>query len=242
MDGFEDRIHPVRLDVTDRAATAACVEDAVVRFGRRRRPREQRRLRPVGRAGGPLRRRDRAASSTPTCSASGAWCGPPRPHLRRQGYGKIVNVSSLSGRVPSPLLSCYAATKHAIEAMSEGLAGELVAWGVQVTILEPGMYASDWQTTNLDVCERVRTGASAYSAGHRAGHRRLPGPGRHPTRVGRRRRRHRRHRAAAAAAAPALAGRRGLPAHDRRPAPRQRRRVGARMRAAGWGFRPDDLP
>ena len=49
-----------------------------------------------------------------------------------------------------------------MEALSEGLAAELAAWGVQVTILEPGMYASDWQTTNLDVCGNVRDGASAY--------------------------------------------------------------------------------
>src|SRR5205085_11870215 len=84
------------------------------------------------------------------------------PHLRRQGGGKLVNVSSLSGRVASPLLSCYAATKHAVEAMSEGLAAELAPWNIEVTILEPGMYTSDWQTTSLDVCEQVRQGGSPF--------------------------------------------------------------------------------
>jgi NAD(P)-dependent dehydrogenase (short-subunit alcohol dehydrogenase family) len=86
------------------------------------------------------------------------------PHLRAQGWGKIINVSSLSGRVPSPMLAPYAASKHAVEALSEGLREELVAWGVSVTTLEPGMYASDWQTAGLDVCEEVRSGRSPYTA------------------------------------------------------------------------------
>ena len=161
VDGYDDRIHPVRLDVTDPAGTAACVAEAVRRFGRIDAL--------VNNAGYGLfgaqeDLSDAEARRQFDTNLLGQWrmVRAVAPHLRGQRYGKIVNVSSLSGRVPSPLLSCYAATKHAIEAMSEGLAGELVAWGVQVTILEPGMYASDWQTTNLDVCEKVRTGASAY--------------------------------------------------------------------------------
>jgi short-subunit dehydrogenase len=85
--------------------------------------------------------------------------------MRQARRGKIVNVSSLSGQVPSPLMSFYAASKHSIEAMSEALAGELLPWNVQVMILEPGMYRSDWQTTNLDVCGAVRDGSSAYAKG-----------------------------------------------------------------------------
>jgi len=89
------------------------------------------------------------------------------PYLRDQRWGKIINVSSLSGRVPSPMLAPYAASKHAVEALTEGLREELVASGVSATVLEPGMYASDWQTAGLDVCEEVRTGRSAYTAATR---------------------------------------------------------------------------
>jgi NAD(P)-dependent dehydrogenase (short-subunit alcohol dehydrogenase family) len=62
------------------------------------------------------------------------------------------------------MLAPYAASKHALEGLTEALREELVAWGVTVTALEPGMYASDWQTSGPDVCEEVRTGRSPYTA------------------------------------------------------------------------------
>ena len=83
---------------------------------------------------------------------------------RAAGRGKIVNVSSLAGRVPGPLLGLYAASKHAVEAMSDALCFEAAHFGVQVTILEPGMFRSDWQTGNLDVCAAVREGRSTLQA------------------------------------------------------------------------------
>jgi NAD(P)-dependent dehydrogenase (short-subunit alcohol dehydrogenase family) len=86
------------------------------------------------------------------------------PLMRRSGGGKIVNTSSLAGRVVGPLMGLYAASKYAVEAMSEALRLEVARWNVQVTILEPGMYKSDWQTTNLDVCAKVRDGESPYQA------------------------------------------------------------------------------
>jgi NAD(P)-dependent dehydrogenase (short-subunit alcohol dehydrogenase family) len=82
------------------------------------------------------------------------------PGMRAHGSGKIVNVSSLAGRISGPLLGLYAASKHAVEAMSEALRLEVAAAGVQVTIMEPGMFASDWQTTSLDVTQVVREGRS----------------------------------------------------------------------------------
>lgn len=82
------------------------------------------------------------------------------PGMRTHGSGKIVNVSSLAGRISGPLLGLYAASKHAVEAMSEALRLEVAAAGVQVTIMEPGMFASDWQTTSLDVTQVVREGRS----------------------------------------------------------------------------------
>jgi NAD(P)-dependent dehydrogenase (short-subunit alcohol dehydrogenase family) len=161
LKGFEEHIYPARLDVTDPAAIKDTVAAAVARFGRIDAL--------VNNAGyglwGPLE--DISESEMRRqfdTNFLGQWrlVSAVAPHLRAQGYGKIVNVSSLSGRVPSPLLASYAASKHAVEAMTEGLREELVAWGIAVTVLEPGMYASDWQTAGLDVCEAMRSGRSPY--------------------------------------------------------------------------------
>ena len=84
------------------------------------------------------------------------------PAMRDQHHGKIINVSSLAGRIVAPMMGLYAASKWAVEAMSEALRYEVSRWNVDVTILEPGMYASDWQTTNLDVAAAVREGRSPY--------------------------------------------------------------------------------
>jgi NAD(P)-dependent dehydrogenase (short-subunit alcohol dehydrogenase family) len=84
------------------------------------------------------------------------------PVMRASGGGKIVNFSSIGGRIVGPTQGIYCATKYAIEAMSEALRYEVSRWNVQVTILEPGMYRSDWQTTGLAICEKVQRGESAY--------------------------------------------------------------------------------
>ena len=164
VEGFEDRIHPVELDVMDGPAVERVVAETIVRFGRIDVV--------INNAGyglyGPVEDfSDEEIRRQMDTNFIGQWrlCKAVLPHMRAQRYGKIVNVSSLSGQVASPLMAFYAASKHAIEAMTEALAGELLPWNVQVTILEPGMYRSDWQTTNLDVSIAVREGKSPYGKG-----------------------------------------------------------------------------
>ena len=84
------------------------------------------------------------------------------PAMRARGSGKIVNTSSLAGRLSGPLTGLYAASKHAVEAMSEAVRLEVAGSGLQVTILEPGMYVSDWQTASLSVSKVVREGRSRF--------------------------------------------------------------------------------
>lgn len=59
------------------------------------------------------------------------------PVFRRQGWGRIVNVSSVAGRLPLPLLGAYSVSKHALEAMSDCLRIELRDAGIAVSIIEP---------------------------------------------------------------------------------------------------------
>lgn len=58
--------------------------------------------------------------------------------LIRRGSGRIVNMSSIGGRVALPLLGPYAASKFALEALSDSLRRELRPWGIEVSLIEPG--------------------------------------------------------------------------------------------------------
>jgi NAD(P)-dependent dehydrogenase (short-subunit alcohol dehydrogenase family) len=60
------------------------------------------------------------------------------PHMREQGGGRIINVSSVLGLVPAPFMALYAATKHAVEGYSESLDHEVREHGVRVLLVEPG--------------------------------------------------------------------------------------------------------
>ena len=61
------------------------------------------------------------------------------PYMREQGAGKIVNVSSVGGKVYTPLGSWYHATKHALEGWSDCLRWELKRFGIDVIVIEPGL-------------------------------------------------------------------------------------------------------
>jgi len=66
------------------------------------------------------------------------------PIMRRQGRGRIINISSVAGRIARPMSSVYDATKHALEAISDGLRGELAQFGIKVVIIEPGMIGTEF--------------------------------------------------------------------------------------------------
>ena len=61
------------------------------------------------------------------------------PIMRKQKSGRIVNMSSILGLIPSPFNAFYAATKHAIEGYSESLDHEVRALGIRVVLVEPGV-------------------------------------------------------------------------------------------------------
>ncbi len=60
------------------------------------------------------------------------------PEMRRQGFGRIINISSVLGRVSLPFLGIYSASKFAMEAMSDAMRVELRGSGIAVSIIEPG--------------------------------------------------------------------------------------------------------
>jgi short-subunit dehydrogenase len=66
------------------------------------------------------------------------------PVMRKQNGGRIVNISSVAGKVARPLSSVYDATKHALEAISDGLRGELAPFGIKVVVIEPGFIITEF--------------------------------------------------------------------------------------------------
>lgn len=68
------------------------------------------------------------------------------PFLRRQGFGHIVNISSIAGLAPAAGSGLYAAAKFALEGMSQSLRQELAPLGIKVTLVEPGAFRTDFLT------------------------------------------------------------------------------------------------
>ena len=89
------------------------------------------------------------------------------PGMRLRGRGHIVQISSIGGVGAFANLGAYHASKWALEAMSESLAGEAARFGVRVTIVEPGGYDTDWagasarHSTHLDAYEPMRQEAAS---------------------------------------------------------------------------------
>lgn len=77
------------------------------------------------------------------------------PSMRVTGRGRIVNISSISGRVAPPILSIYAATKHAVEGFSESLRWELEPFGIDVVLVEPGTFKTPIFEANRRLAEHL---------------------------------------------------------------------------------------
>ena len=71
------------------------------------------------------------------------------PIMRAQGRGRIINLSSISGKMGFPALSPYVASKHALEGYSESLSLEVQPFGIDVVLIEPGSYQTNiWSAVN----------------------------------------------------------------------------------------------
>ena len=95
----------------------------------------------------------------------GTWrtCLAVLPGMRKRRSGRIINTVSFV-RTPWPWIGPYFATKAAIWHLSGALAFEVEQFGVEVSVVVPGGYQTDWQTESLWVAERSTNGNSAYSA------------------------------------------------------------------------------
>ncbi|QUQ64760.1 SDR family oxidoreductase [Kutzneria sp. CA-103260] len=140
---FGDALLPIQLDVTDRAADIAAVRQAHAHFGRLDIV--------VNNAGyghfGFIEEitEDEARAQFETNLFGALWVTQAAiPLMREQGSGHIVQISSIGGVAAFPTVGIYNSSKWALEGFSEALAQEVAGFGIKVTIIEPGGYATDW--------------------------------------------------------------------------------------------------
>jgi len=85
------------------------------------------------------------------------------PGMRRQGFGRIVNLSSMGGRMTLPGGGFYHATKYAVEALSDALRFEVRGFGVDVVLIEPGAIKTEFGNTAIDKVEASAPSDSPYA-------------------------------------------------------------------------------
>ncbi|WP_328551556.1 MULTISPECIES: SDR family oxidoreductase [unclassified Streptomyces] len=149
---YGERLLPLQLDVTDRDADFAAVRLAHERFGR---------LDVVvnnagyGHFGLVEELTEAEARAQLETNLFGAlWVTQAAlPFLREQGSGHILQVSSIGGISAFPLVGIYHASKWALEGMSQALAQEVAPFGIKVTLIEPGGFATDWAGSSSSTSE-----------------------------------------------------------------------------------------
>jgi NAD(P)-dependent dehydrogenase (short-subunit alcohol dehydrogenase family) len=148
---YGERVLPLALDVTDAAAVQAAVSAAVARFGR---------LDVVVNNAGyanlaPVETGDETDFRTQFETNFWGVYHVSRaviPHLREQGGGIIVQFSSVGGRVGgSPGIASYQAAKFAVDGFSRVLAVETAPFGVQVMVVEPSGFDTDWAGSSMTI-------------------------------------------------------------------------------------------
>ncbi|MEX1308134.1 MAG: oxidoreductase [Eubacteriales bacterium] len=85
------------------------------------------------------------------------------PYMREKGAGKIINISSIGGKIYSPLTGWYFASKYAIEALSKCLRVEVKRFGIDVVVIRPGLIASELSDITTETLIKTAKGG-AYEA------------------------------------------------------------------------------
>ena len=100
------------------------------------------------------------------------------PAMRERGDGRIVNVSSVAGRVSLPMLGWYCASKQGLEAVTDALRMECAQFGVRVCLVEPGVQAARLRQAGAALLPELRASAyrRQYAAAVRPAGRREPSP------------------------------------------------------------------
>jgi NAD(P)-dependent dehydrogenase (short-subunit alcohol dehydrogenase family) len=143
VERYGNQVAAIELDVTNRAAVSAAIAEAHARFGRLDVL--------VNNAGyglfGTIEEvsEAEARAQLETNLFGALWVTQAAlPIMRAQRSGHIIQVSSIGGVNAFPTVGLYHASKWALEGFSQAMAAEVAGFGIKVTIVEPGGYATDW--------------------------------------------------------------------------------------------------
>lgn len=163
VERYGDAVLPIQLDVTDRAAVHTAVQRAHAHFGSLDIA--------VNNAGyghfGMVEELDEAElrAQLETNFFGAVWVTQAvLPFMRSQGSGRILQVTSEGGVRAFPGIGAYHASKWALEGLSESLAQEVAAFGIHITNVEPGPYATDWLARGARHSEGLPDYAEVHSA------------------------------------------------------------------------------
>ncbi len=85
------------------------------------------------------------------------------PKMRDRRAGRIINVSSIGGKITFPFFGAYNSTKYALESLSDALRLELRPFGIRVVVIEPGVIKSEFADRTMDELAKHRTADSPYA-------------------------------------------------------------------------------
>ncbi|NIL86280.1 3-phenylpropionate-dihydrodiol/cinnamic acid-dihydrodiol dehydrogenase [Rhodococcus fascians] len=173
VEKYGDAILPIELDVNDRAADFAAVQQAYDKFGS---------LDIVinnagyGQFGMIEELSEEDARAQIETNVFGAlWVTQAAlPFMREQGSGHILQVSSIGGISAFPNVGAYHASKWALEGFSQALAQEVEDFGIHVTLIEPGGFSTDWSgpsaknSTDIAAYDPIREKAAELRSARQA--------------------------------------------------------------------------
>jgi len=153
-ENFPDQILPIQLDVTDNEQIYAAVEAAIKHFGKIDVL--------VNNAGFGITGAAEAFTDEQVKNQLDTNLYAPievtravLPYMRKQRSGRILQISSIGGRVGNAGLTMYQAAKFGLGGFSEALSKEVAALGIKVTSVEPGGFRTDWAGSSMSFAPKV---------------------------------------------------------------------------------------
>ena len=181
LERYGNQVAAIALDVTDKAAVGAAIHQAHANFGRLDVV--------INNAGYGLFGTIEEVSETEaraqieTNLFGALWVTQAAlPIMRAQGSGHIIQVSSIGGVNAFPTVGLYHASKWGLEGFSQSLAAEVAGFGIKVTIVEPGGFATDWggpsaqHTKQMPAYDAARAAIARFRSGNIPGDPDATGP------------------------------------------------------------------